>query len=264
MGIQLMDGRTLGSTDTADSPAVAVVDERLARRLWPGRRAVGHDIRWIRQPERPIRIVGVVRGVRHRGLELDARETVYLPHTQYARWTMYLTVRVAGDPTVAAAGILAAVHRIDPSQPLADITTLDALISRSVARPGFGAAFGGALALLALTLAGVGAYGLFAFAVSQRLREMAVRLALGATPATNLRLVLADGLRVAVAGLLVGLPVAAVAIGAARAIVVEGMAPEPWAFGAAAAVLLVVAWGACWLPARRAARVQPASALRTD
>jgi putative ABC transport system permease protein len=264
MGIQLVAGRTFGRSDLTDSPAVAVVDETFANRVGAGRRVIGQQLRWIRQPDRPIEIVGLVRAVRHRGLEADPRETVYLPHTQYAKWTMFLTVRVAGDPAAATTGIAAAVHKVDASQPLAEATTLDALVSRSVARPGFGAGLGGSLATLALALAAVGTYGLFAFAVSQRVREMAVRLAIGATPAATLRLVLRDGLFVGSVGLGIGLPLSAIVVGAARTIAFDDLAVEPWVIGTAAATLLAVVAGACWLPARRAASVQPAAALRAE
>ena len=264
MGIAVVEGRAFGASDLADSSTVAVIDETLANRVWPGRQAVGQQLRWIRQADRPIEIVGVVRAVRHRGLEVEPRETVYLPYTQYARWTMFLAVRVAGDPSSASAAIAAAVHRIDPSQPLAEITTLDALVSRSMARPGFGAGVGGALAILAMTLAAIGTYGLFAFAVSQRMRELAVRLALGAAPAAVLRLVLRDGLIVAIAGLAIGLPLSAVGIRAMRAFAFGGVPVNPWTIGVTVAMLLVVVAGACWLPARRAARIEPALALRAE
>ena len=264
MGIQLVEGRGFGPGDVAEKPAVAVIDETMANRLWPGTRKIGQRLRWIRQPDRPIEVVGVVRAVRHRGLDSDPRETVYLPHMQYARWTMFLAVRVDGDPSTATAAIEATVHRVDPLQPLAEITTLDALVGRSVARPGFGAGAGGALAALALTLAGIGAYGLFAFAVSQRRRELAVRMALGAAPAAVRRMMLRDGLFVALAGLSIGLPLSTTGIRAARAFAFDVLPVSSWTIGLTAATLLIIVASACWLPARRAARIQPAVALRTE
>ena len=264
LDIRLVGGRSFDAQDSAETPAVAVIDETMARRLWPGRSAIGRHVRWMRQADRPIEIVGVVNAVRHRGLENEPRDTVYLPFTQYVGWTMFLTVRVAGDASSAARSVEAAVHRLDPAQPVAEVATLDALVGRSLARPGFGAGVGGVLALLALTLAAIGAYGLFAFAVSQRAREMAVRMALGATPAVVRWHVLSDGVFVAGAGLAIGLPLSTVGFRAARAIAVDALPPGGWAIGLSAATLVVIVAGACWLPARRAARIDPAITLRAE
>ncbi len=264
IGIRLVDGRGFDDRDRAETPAVAVIDETLANRLWPGVSAIGRQIRWIRQPDRPIEVVGVVNGVRHRGLEIEPRETVYLPLTQYPRWTMFLAVRVAGDPSSSASAIESTVHRIDPSQPVAEITTLNALVGQSLARPGFGAGAGGVLAALALALAAIGAHGLFAFAVSQRVREMAVRMALGASPAAVRWRVLRDGLFIAIAGLSIGLPLSTSGLRAAGAFGLDVLPVSAWALGVTAATLLLVVAGACWLPARRAARIQPAVALRAE
>ncbi len=264
LDIRLVDGRPFDAQDSAETPAVAVIDETMARRLWPGRSAIGRHVRWMRQADRPIEIVGVVNAVRHRGLENEPRDTVYLPFTQYVRWTMFLTVRVAGDASSAAKSVEAAVHRLDPAQPVAEVATLDALVGRSLAGPGFGAGVGGVLALLALTLAAIGAYGLFAFAVSRRVREMAVRMALGATPAVVRWHVLSDGVFVAGAGLAIGLPLSTAGFRAARAIAVDALPPGGWAIGLSAATLVVIVAGACWLPARRAARIDPAITLRAE
>jgi putative ABC transport system permease protein len=264
LGIRLLAGRTFGPSDTADGPAVVMVDEMLARRLWPGRSAIGQRMRWIRQPDIPMEVVGVVSAVRHRGPHVEPQPTAYRPHTQYVRRTMTLAVRVAGDPASAAAAVAAAVHRVDPLQPVADVGTLTALVRRSVAQPGFGAALGGALALLATALSAVGVYGLLAYAVAERRREMAVRIALGATRAAIMRLVLGDGIRVALAGLAIGVPLAALAARALRTQAVDVAGGTPVTLAAAVAVLVVVSAGACAIPARRASKVEPASALRNE
>ncbi len=264
LGMRVVEGRPFDARDLADTPAVAVIDQTMARRLWPNRSAIGRHVRWIRQADRPIEIVGVVNAVRHRGLENEPRETVYLPFTQYVRWTMFLTVRVAGDASSAAGSVQSAVHRLDPAQPVAEVATLDALVSRSLARPGFGAGVGGVLALLALTLAAIGAYGLFAFAVSHRVREMAVKMALGATPAIVRWHVLRDGVFVAGAGLAIGLPLSTVGLRAARALGLDALPLGGWPIGLTAATLFAIVAGACWLPARRAARIDPAITLRAE
>jgi putative ABC transport system permease protein len=264
MGIRVLQGRGIDDHDRAETPAVAVIDETLAKRLWPATSPIGRQLRWIRQPARAIEVVGVVSGVRHRGLEIEPRETVYLPLTQYARWTAFLTARLAGDASSAASAMEAAVHRIDPSQPVAEITTLDALVRRSLARPGFGAGVGGVLALLALILAAIGAYGLFAFAVSQRVRELAVRMAVGASPGTVRLQVLRDGLMVAGAGLAIGVPLSTIGLRAARAFALDVVPVSSSAIAVTVATLFLIVAGACWLPARRAARIQPATALRAE
>ena len=177
---------------------------------------------------------------------------------------IHLTVRMAGDASSAATSVESAVHRLDPVQPVAEVATLDALVGRSLARPGFGAGVGGVLALLALTLAAIGAYGLFAFAVSQRVREMALRMALGATPAVVRWHVLRDGVFVAGAGLAIGLPLSALGLRAVRAVALDALPLGGWAIGLTAATLAVVVAGVCWLPARRAARIDPAITLRAE
>ena len=264
LGIRLLAGRTFGPSDTADGPAVVIVDELLARRLWPGRPPIGQRLRWIRQPDTPLEVVGVVSAVRHRGPHAEPQPTAYRPHTQYVRWTMTLAVRVEGDPASAATALAAAVHRVDPLQPVADVGTLSALSRRSVAQPGIGAALGGALALLATALSAVGVYGLFAYTVAERRREMAVRIALGATRAAIMRLVFGDGLRVTVAGLAIGVPLAALAARALRTQMVDVAGSTSATLAAAGVLLVAVSAAACAIPARRASKVEPASALRSE
>ena len=243
---------------------MALVDEGLARRLWPGRSAVGQRLRWIRQPDTPVEVVGVVAGVRHRGPSAEPQPTVYRPHTQYVRWTMTLAVRVAGEPASAAMEVAAAVRRVDPGQPVADVRTLSTMARQSLAQPGFGAVVGGTLALLATTLAAIGVYGLFAFAVAERRREMAVRMALGATRAAVVRLILGEGLRVVLVGLAIGVPSAALAARALGTQAIDVASATPAILAAAAGVLVAVTASACVIPALTASKVEPASALRSE
>ena len=264
MQVGLVGGRMFDSHDTREAPQVAIVDETLARRLWPLGDAVGSRMRWIRQPEVPIEIVGIVRAVRHRGLEEDPRETVYRPHAQYPRTTMYVAVRVAGETAAWTDAVTAAVHRVDSRQVVADVTTLEALERQSIAQPGLGAFVGGLLGTLALVMAAIGVYGLFAFAVSQRRREIAVRLALGATRRSILALIAGEAARVVACGLALGLPLSVIGAVSLRAVALGVATPDRRLFAIAAACVVVVAGTACWIPARRASRVEPAIALRTD
>jgi putative ABC transport system permease protein len=264
MGIQLREGRSLTATDSASAPFVAVVDELMAKRIAPDGRAIGRRIRWIRQADKDIEIVGIVRAVRHSSLDHDPRPTVYRPHAQYPRWSMYLVARVASDPSSASPALMAAVHAVDPRQPVADVTTVDALVSRSLAQPGFGAAGGFMLAVLALLLAALGVYGLLAFAVSQRTREIGIRLAVGASRSQISRMIVADGARLGLVGVGAGL-IGGFLLGRWVSSVLPTTGDMDWVIVAGAAgVVLASALLASWLPARRASRAEPSMILRAD
>jgi putative ABC transport system permease protein len=264
LGIAVVRGRALTDSDNANAPAVAVVDERLANRLWPGLDAIGRRIRWVRQPDSPLEVVGVVRSVRHRAASLDPRETVYRPAPQYVRYTMFLAVRTAGNPSSLAADVVAAVHAVDAGLPVADVATMDARIAASLAPPGLGALLGGGFAVLALALAAAGVYGMLAFQLSQRTRELGIRLALGSRPRRIVSLVIAEGTALVVGGLVMGLAAAAIASRWIGAHVPGADTGAMWPFAVAAPVMLVVALAACWLPARRASRIDPAAVLRSE
>ena len=264
MRIPLQRGRLFTAADTDHERPVAIVDEIAARQLWPGRDPIGQRIRWIRQPAVAIEIVGVAGSVRHRGIDQPARATVYRPHTQYARSTMYLVVRTHEGRRVSEATLAGAVISIDPNQPITSVATLEELRRRSFAAPGFGAALGSALALLALTLTAVGVYGVYAFTAGQRRREVGIRLAVGGTPSDIERLILTDGLKVAAIGLCAGLPGAVLAARWIRGFVPGAAASDPATLASAALVTLVVALAACWIPARRASRVDPTVVLRAE
>jgi putative ABC transport system permease protein len=264
MGIALLEGRGLTEADAEHTPYVAVVDETLARSLAPDGRVIGRRIRWIRQSDVEIEVVGIVRSVRHSGLDRDPRPTVYRPHAQYPRWTMYVLARVAGEPQSFAQTLTSAVRDVDSDQPLSDVATMDARVGRSVAQPGFGATAGFAFATLALLLSAVGVYGLVAFAVAQRRREVSIRMAIGASRSAISRMILIDGARLAGAGMVAGIA-GAIALGRWTSSIVPGVVAMDAAItSAAAATVLVSALLACWVPAHRASRVDPSLALRTD
>jgi putative ABC transport system permease protein len=266
MRIPVLAGRGLTDADTATAPPVALVDETLAKRLSATGPVIGRRIRWIRRLDRPIEIVGILGAVRHRGVEDTPRETVYLPHTQYTRSTMFVIARTASaaEALVDARAVAAAVQQADPEQPIAELRTLDDLRARSLARPGFGAALGGLLAALALGMTSVGVFGLCAFAVAQRRRELGIRLALGATPREVLRMILSEAGAVATAGTAAGLAGGVAAARVTHAALPGPFAPEPAVLAVAGAVTFAAAVTACWLPARRAAAVDPADVLRAD
>jgi putative ABC transport system permease protein len=264
MGIALIDGRGFTDRDAADAPAVAVIDEVMAKRLWPHARAIGQRMRWIRQPDVSIEIIGVVRGVRHRTLAADPQATVYKPMSQYARRTMFLVARTEGDPASAGRSLAAAVYDIDPNQPVSNVDTLTAVMTQSLAQPGFGAALGASVALVALVLATVGVYGMLAYTQAQRRREVGVRLALGSTPGGIVVLVVGEGMRLAMVGLFAGVPMALVAARWTEARFPGIPGADAVTLAAAAATTFGAAVAASWIPARRASRVDPGVVLRAD
>ena len=264
LDVRVVEGRGFQAADNATSPWVAIVDEPFARRAWPNESALGKKIRWFRAPDRELEVVGVVRSVRHRGFEAPPRETVYRPYAQYPRWTMFLALRTSNDPADLTAAAQAAIRSLDPDQPLADVVSMDTLASRSLAQPAFGAVLSSTLAAIALGLTMVGMYGLFAFAVSKRTREVGVRLALGATPRQIVSLILRDGLRLTASGLLIGAPLAWLAATAIERRLALPVAIDLPTVAVAMTIVLATTAIACWLPSRRASRVSPAEPLRSS
>jgi predicted permease len=264
MHMPIVDGRAFTAADVADQPSIAVVDRSFARRLRPDGNVVGMRIRWIRLPDDPIEIVGIVGDVRHRGLAEDARATVYRPFTQHARGAMTFVVRTETTPSSLAGAASAAIQSIDPAQPLADVAPMEAVVRHTLARPRLSALLSSALGLLALVVSAVGVYGVLSYGVSQRVREFAVRLALGARPGQVLSLVLREGILVTCAGLAIGFalgPLAARTLAAA----LFGVGPtDAIAYAVAASVLATAATFACYIPARRASRSDPMSVLLSE
>ena len=263
MRIPLLEGRAFTAADDSRGGAVAIVDETFARRAWPGESAVGKRIYWMRMPDVPLEVVGVVRAVRHRGLETPPRETVYRPHAEYARNTMTFVVRTDGDAALLSKPVLDAIHEVDADQPVADVMTMDSLTQRSLAQPGLATGLAGTLAGLALVLTIVGTYGLLSYSVAQRQREIGIRLALGAQPGGVVRLFLSEGLRLAACGLLLGVPLALIAGRLVTRNLPGTSQVDLFLLVAGALTLVATIAAASWIPARRAARVSPAEPLRS-
>jgi putative ABC transport system permease protein len=264
MGIPLREGRTFTEHDDEGSPPVGIVDEHIARTLWPGQSALGHrfripfgDLPWVE-------IVGVVGHVRHDALDVDMRPQVYWPYRQRAQDRMVLVVRGGDDARGLIPLVAGAVRSVDPEQPLYDVRTMDEVVERSLAQRRLSTTLIAAFAAASLLLACVGIYGVVAFGVARRLREFGIRVALGAERGDLTRLVLGHGTRLAAAGVLVGLTGAA-GLSRAMASLVYGVGPRDAASYASSAVaILGVAVLASYLPARRAASVDPAVTLRGD
>jgi predicted permease len=275
LGIAVREGRVFDVTDRPDAPPVVVVSRELAHAFWPGERSViGRRVRFAgAPPDKTIpwmTVVGVVDDVRRTALSENPRPGFYILDTQFpqiigdAMSAMTLVVRTGGDPAQLAGAARNVVGSIDPELAVANVRTLAAVVSDSVARPRFAMAVLAAFGLSALLLAAVGVYGVLSYAMARRRREMAVRMAMGATPRAVRRLALAAGLRLGLVGVAAGLVLALLGSRALRSLLFEVSTTDPLTVAAVGGVLLGAALLASWLPARRATTVSPAEVLRGD
>ena len=267
MGIPFISGRDFGPEDTADSPPVAIVSESLARRYLTGENPLGKPLH-VNIGSRPggtdYQIVGVVRDIRIASLDGEIRPAVYLPHTQLPIGVMTFVVRTPGAPQSLITSVAGAVHAVDPELPVADVRTMDEVVDATLSRPRVIAVLLTAFALMALALAGVGVYGVMAYSVGQRTREIGVRMALGATPQSVFRLVLTEGLRLVVIGVGTGLVAAGLLTRLVETLLYETPPLDPLTFALTALVLMLVATVASYVPARRGTLVAPVEALRAE
>ena len=263
MGISLEAGRDFADSDDSTGAEVAIVDESLERAHWPGESALGKHLDLRGDPERLTTIVGVVAHTRTGGPRHAGEPQIYLPFLQRPQRPLYYVMR-GGSPTSLAPAAREAVRALDPSLPVAKLRPMDVLVSRASARERFSVMSLTAFAATALLLASVGLYGVLSYVVSRRSREIAVRLALGATPSSVRWLVVGQGVGVALAGIALGLGAAAGLSRFASTLLFEVEPVDPPTYAAVAALVTAVSVGACWLPARRASRVDPAETLRTD
>jgi len=272
LGIPLLAGRDFTATDTVDTQRVVIVNKSTAERFWPGKDPLGKRLRFGRanQPsDKWLTVVGVVGDARYREIQA-MRPDLYIPYMQNPHWAMDLVVRTSGDPMRLARPLAEVVRSLDPDLPVANLTTLEQAIAGSVARPRLRTLILGLFAALALILAAMGLYGIIAYSVAQRRREIGIRMALGADRGAVLRLILLQGLGLAAAGLAVGLIAALLLILTERSSgwlggLLYGVAPTDLAtFSVVPLLLLAVAFLASLLPARRATRVDPLEALKAE
>jgi putative ABC transport system permease protein len=266
LGIPLLRGRDFTGRDDDRAEPVVIVDRASARRFWPNENPIGKRLKLIGQgaPEAWRTVVGVVGDVRHEGIESPAKEQIYLPYYQYAHPFLYMVMRTSSDAEAFASQARKAVLAVDPNQSIFRVETMEVKLARSTAWRRFYTAMLAMLALVALVLAGVGVYGVMAFSVNQRTREMGIRLALGAERNRVVRLVVRQALVLVVIGVGVGL---ATALGLLRLIskLLYGVAATDLGILVGGAILLtVLALLASYLPAHRASRVDPLTALRTE
>jgi putative ABC transport system permease protein len=259
LGIPLLAGRLFEGGD--GDRRVIIVSRAFSERHWPNGNAIGRDIRFD-EVDLIATVVGVVGDVHHRSLTARDTGTIYTLQEQNPGVFNTLVVRTSGDPTALADAVRRSVWSVDADQPVWKIRTVESLIDRSVATRRFLLQLVLFFGISAAVLAVLGLYGVVSAGVSQRTREIGVRLALGATPAAVLKLVLWDGVRLGAAGIAIGL---AGALAAANLLesYLFGITPrDPATYAGAAAVLMASAMLACWFPGRRALRVDPAMSLR--
>jgi len=267
LGIPVRHGREFTPRDnTPTSPRVVIVNESFARRFWPsyptGVEPLGKRIVVPILGDAPFEIVGVVADVRHSGLRRDAPQQYYLPNAQYPPPSMYLAVRTDGDPLLSVTAIRSAVGKVDPDQSIADVRMMDEILERSVGQQHLATRLLGVFAGAALMLALVGLYGVLAYSVAQRTQEIGIRRSLGAGRPAVLGMVLRQALRLTVIGVLVGLAGAFALTRVLETLLFQVSATDPGTFIAVATLFILVGLVAGMVPAWRAARIDPVTALR--
>jgi len=263
LGLEIVKGRDFTENDRPGRPQVAVINETMARRFWPGQDPIAKRFTPIINTE-PIEVVGVVRDSRYVTIGEDPTPFMYIPLDQQPRRPLSVIVRADGPPESVESAVTGALRTADPQLPIANVAAMPNLIAQALWAPRTTAILLGTFAAMALLLAAIGIYGTMAYSVAQRTHELGLRISLGARPADVLRLVAGQGLSLAAAGLVVGL-VLAVASAQFIASLLYGVdARDPWTLTTVPIVLAIVSLAACWLPAWRAAHLDPVIVLRGD
>jgi predicted lysophospholipase L1 biosynthesis ABC-type transport system permease subunit len=261
MRVPLLAGRDLDVTDHAGTPVVLVVNQELVRRFFPGENVVGKVLQTGKQQ---IQIVGVVGNIRQRGLGEAVEPTMYIHALQNMRSGMSIVVRTRAEPLRLANAVRSAIWSLDRNQPIAEITTLESVLGGTVARQKLLAWLLGIFGVLGLVLGALGIYGLLVFTVSQRRQEIGVRAALGAPASAVLRLIIGQGMMLALAGVVIGVVAARLLTRQMQAELFQITAGDVGTFVEVIAVLLATSLVASWWPARRALAIQPVTAMRYD
>ncbi|MEO8294031.1 MAG: ABC transporter permease [Gemmatimonadota bacterium] len=264
MGIPILQGRGITQADGANSPAVTLISQTMARTLFAGENPIGQRLRYAWGDTLSVEIVGVVGDVHHDALSTAPYMEIYRPLAQFPYSFITLVVRSASDPAGLSKMIRAQVKEMDPDQPVRDLTPMNELMQASLAQPRLNMLLLTLFAVVGLVLAAVGIYGVMSYAVAQRTQEIGIRMALGARASTVLRMVAGRGLGLTLAGIGVGL-VSAYLLTGLLARLLYGVSPrDPVSFAMVPLVLGVVALVACLVPARRATRVAPSVAMQSE
>ncbi len=264
MGIPVLEGRAFDERDRSDSRPVVIVNETLARTVWPGERPVGKTVEMSWGDDIVAEVVGVVGDVRLTTLDTAPRATLYWPQSQLANNFMSVMVRAKDGRPLSASELREAISSVDPELPLTSIQQMDDVVSRSLGRPRLTLTLMSLFGGVALVLAAIGLYGVVAFSVSQRVREIGLRMALGASAKDVSGLVLREGLKLALMGVALGVAGALFLGRFLESMLYEVEPRDPMTLAAIAALLVGVALAASYLPARRASRIDPFRALRTE
>jgi predicted permease len=262
MRIPLVSGRNFDRHDTAAATPVAIVNETMAKIYWPKHSAIGGRIR---KGDQTLEVVGIVKDIKYRDLSEQPMPFLYLPFSQQYTAFMALHVETVGDPAALGGPVMAEIRRLDAGTPVADMQTMQHFFSE-------GALLGNrlitqvvtAVGLFGLLLATAGLYGVIAYSVSRRTREMGIRMAVGADPRSVAGLVLRQGLTLTATGVAIGLALSLVVSELLKSLLVGVSARDPWIYATVPVVLVAISMLACYVPARRAARVDPLEALRQD
>jgi putative ABC transport system permease protein len=262
LGIPLLQGRDFTERDNPDAPISVIISQALAERLWPNQNPLGRRLRW--GPRLWVTVAGVVGNVRNVNLAIEPRPMLYLCAYSLPWPVMTLAARVESDPQSIIAAVRAKVKEVDSDMPVASLRTMEEILAQASAQPRFNTWLLGAFAAIALGLGAVGIYGVIAYSVAQRTHEIGVRMALGAQQSDVLKLVLSQGMTLALIGVGIGL-LASFALTRLLSGLLYGVsANDPATFAAIPLLLTGVALVACYIPARRAAKVDPMVALRCE
>ncbi|HMV86470.1 MAG TPA: ABC transporter permease [Blastocatellia bacterium] len=266
MGIPIIRGRYFEERDTADSAPVAIIDESLAKKYWPNEDPVGKRISFEGGANNRIwrEIVGLVGHVKHTDLEGESRAQYYMPHSQRAQPRMALVIRTASDPNSLAGSVRGVIKAMDSDLPVFRVRTMDQFVADSMTQRRFALLLIGVFAGLAMLLAAIGLYGVMAYSVTQRTHELGLRMALGAQRSDVMKLVVRQGMLLAAIGLGLGVALALLLSRAMKTLLFNVSATDPLIYLLIAITLAAVALLACFIPARRATKVDPMVALRYE
>jgi predicted permease len=263
LNIRLLAGRTIARSDAADSLPVVVINDTIAKRYFANENPLGQKIRLGAKPA-PFTIVGVVKEIKYYNLSDPPADQVYVAFAQGSSHSISLIARASGDTTAIAQSMRAVVHAVDPNQPVSRIVSIETHMNEVMAGSRILTQIVGFFGVLALFLAAIGIYGVMAYTVSQRGREIGIRMALGARGREVLMLIVRQGMTIVLGGMVVGV---AGAFAMARLLTrwLTGIeSTDPATYAASFAILAIAALLACWIPARRAARLNPVDALRSE